>query len=158
MAYCPDKEQHESDICYHCGSTEHRIKECQIPRRGGKLLTMESLKRIIIYDPFPGRLWTYATCFVCNYQGHLSGACPKNPHGLYPNGGGCRYCKSNQHLAKDCSLIQQNPMKTKLSKDTSDPGISVSAEDDDVHITLNKMHQRHDIRRSRIDRAKIVKF
>lgn len=26
----------------------------------------------------------FASCFICNEQGHLSKNCPKNTHGIYP--------------------------------------------------------------------------
>lgn len=34
--------------------------------------------------------------------GHLAKACPDNPRGLYPKGGGCRFCGSVEHLKSDC--------------------------------------------------------
>ena len=32
---------------------------------------------------------TYATCFICGEQGHLSSQCSQNEKGLYPKGGCC---------------------------------------------------------------------
>jgi hypothetical protein len=45
---------------------------------------------------------TYATCFICKQQGHLSSRCPKSSHGLYPNGGCCHVCNSKDHRYRDC--------------------------------------------------------
>lgn len=39
---------------------------------------------------------------MCKQKGHLSSHCKDNKLGIYPKGGGCRFCGSNQHLARDC--------------------------------------------------------
>ncbi|RKO99277.1 hypothetical protein CXG81DRAFT_2345, partial [Caulochytrium protostelioides] len=70
-------------MCYKCGSLAHSVHQCKKPTDQN--------------NPYP-----YAECFVCGLRGHLASKCPKNPRGLYPNGGGCRYCASTQHLARDC--------------------------------------------------------
>ncbi|RKO92257.1 hypothetical protein BDK51DRAFT_18584, partial [Blyttiomyces helicus] len=75
-------------ICYKCGSGEHRSAQCR--------------KKVHPDNPYP-----FAQCFVCNQQGHLAGACPQNDKGLYPQGGGCRFCGSVRHLARDCKPAQQ---------------------------------------------------
>ena len=38
---------------------------------------------------------------TCNIQ-LLIQACPDNPKGLYPKGGGCVFCGSVEHLKRDC--------------------------------------------------------
>ncbi|KXN69704.1 hypothetical protein CONCODRAFT_40306, partial [Conidiobolus coronatus NRRL 28638] len=80
-------------ICYHCGSTQHSIKNCKHPNKKD--------------HPFK-----FASCFVCQGEGHLASQCPENDKGLYPNGGSCKYCKSVQHLAKDC---KPNQLQGKLN-------------------------------------------
>ncbi len=72
----------ERTICYNCGSKEHTLKACREPRREAAL--------------------TFASCFICKQQGHISNQCPQNTRGIYPRGGGCRFCGSNKHLARDC--------------------------------------------------------
>lgn len=72
--------------CYNCGSWDHTLKDCSQPR--------EDVLR-------------FAECFVCGEPGHLSGQCAKNERGIYPRGGGCRFCGSKQHLAKDCRPTRQ---------------------------------------------------
>lgn len=32
---CPKNKQH-ANICYNCGTTEHRLKDCKRPRKGSK--------------------------------------------------------------------------------------------------------------------------
>ena len=44
----------------------------------------------------------YATCFICNEQGHLSKDCPQNEKGIYPYGGSCYFCGSKMHKKADC--------------------------------------------------------
>lgn len=83
VKYCPAGTE---SICYNCGSHEHTLKMCREPRTRGL--------------PF-------ASCFICKGQGHLAGQCPKNDKGIYPRGGGCRFCGSNQHLARDCRPTRQ---------------------------------------------------
>ncbi|KAI8912821.1 hypothetical protein EDD86DRAFT_180716, partial [Gorgonomyces haynaldii] len=78
---CPKNP--EGQLCYRCGSTEHAVDKCKV--RADKK------------NPFP-----FAKCFLCKQQGHLVGSCPENERGLYPNGGGCRFCGSVRHFAKDC--------------------------------------------------------
>jgi len=94
LAECPEanatvalperKETAHAVVCYKCGSPDHTAKQCA-KRDGG---------------------FAFAVCFVCKEQGHLSGQCPKNEHGLYPNGGGCKYCGSVNHYARDCRPTQ----------------------------------------------------
>lgn len=79
---------------------------------------------------FPGNKYQFATCFVCKETGHLSGQCPKNEKGLYPNGGACRFCGKVDHLAKDCKLTKQVVGTIAVGKIDLDQG----ADDDDFHI------------------------
>eukprot|EP00587_Corethron_hystrix_P011100 CAMPEP_0113320726 /NCGR_PEP_ID=MMETSP0010_2-20120614/14447_1 /TAXON_ID=216773 ORGANISM="Corethron hystrix, Strain 308" /NCGR_SAMPLE_ID=MMETSP0010_2 /ASSEMBLY_ACC=CAM_ASM_000155 /LENGTH=205 /DNA_ID=CAMNT_0000178621 /DNA_START=117 /DNA_END=734 /DNA_ORIENTATION=- /assembly_acc=CAM_ASM_000155 len=81
-------------ICYHCGSSEHRLGDCNKYKR----------KRQHGNDvPLP-----YATCFLCSGSGHLASACPSNTgRGIYVNGGACRGCGGVDHLFKDCPMSTQ---------------------------------------------------
>jgi len=60
---------------------------------------------------------------VCGQKGHLAKACPDNPKGLYPKGGGCRFCGSVEHLKSEC------PRK--------------AVKDAKIHVTA-KMHSHRD--------------
>jgi len=81
---CPLKEEGDVDnLCFKCGSDEHTVHECTVTTQDGA------------QHPF-------AKCFICKQTGHLSGACPDNPRGLYPDGGGCKFCGSVEHYRRDC--------------------------------------------------------
>lgn len=95
------------NICYKCGSTEHRIQTCPKlkafrPVGGAKKNTK------IDFGKF-GEL-PYANCYVCNKSGHLASHCPESTKGLYPQGGSCRECGSVYHFVSDC------PEKEKAKK------------------------------------------
>jgi zinc finger CCHC domain-containing protein 9 len=89
---CPNAKEKGVGMCYNCGSNEHNAKDCK-----------KAIKS--------GNEFIYAKCFICNEQGHLSGQCPKNEKGLYPNGGSCRFCNQVTHLAKNCTLKDKGKKK-----------------------------------------------
>lgn len=80
----------------------------------------------------------FATCFVCLGTGHLSAACPKNPRGVYVNGGACKICHSVAHRAKDCPT--QRPEEAPI-KGKGRPGLvlgtgeGAGADEDDFMVT-----------------------
>jgi zinc finger CCHC domain-containing protein 9 len=127
---CP-KESNSS--CYRCGSSDHSLSRCPIPTDPE--------------NPTP-----LASCFVCSKSGHLSKDCPSNDKGLYPHGGGCKFCGSVRHLAQHC-----NPSKdTQVYKTIGKLDLEQGADDDDVFIALENM-QSLPLMKSRI-RKKIVSF
>lgn len=86
---------------------------------------------------------------MCNQTGHLSGACPKNENGLYPNGGGCKFCQSKLHLAKDCKPVQQGQENITLGL----MDLKQGGDDDDVFVALQKMSQEE--QRKRMEKDKL---
>jgi zinc finger CCHC domain-containing protein 9 len=60
----------------------------------------------------------------------LSGQCPKNERGLYPNGGSCAICQQVDHYAKDCPVTKEQAGTTAVGMINLDQG----ADDDDYHI------------------------
>jgi hypothetical protein len=112
-----------SNICFNCGSAEHRLRDCREPRVNGGA--------------------TYATCFVCNQTGHLSSRCPQSTTGVYPRGGCCKVCKSVEHLARDCPVgnisvdgssgLKKNTKKTFADDDDeADAGVQDNAQGSSV--------------------------
>ncbi|CEP08154.1 hypothetical protein [Parasitella parasitica] len=91
---CPENKEH-ANICYNCGTTEHSLKDYELP---------------------------YAKCYVCNQEGHLSGQCPKNSRGLYPNGGSCAICQQVDHYAKDCPVTKEQAGTTAVGMINLDQG------------------------------------
>ncbi|KAL4227292.1 Zinc finger CCHC domain-containing protein 9 [Mactra antiquata] len=89
MADCPEikNDVEQGEVCYKCGSTEHRSLNCKVKLPNGEL-------------PF-------AKCFICQGIGHLSKKCPNNPRGIYPDGGCCNECGSVEHLRRDCPEFQR---------------------------------------------------
>lgn len=90
LAECPlnagkNNDVVSGDICYCCGSCEHRLFQCSKYQASGRKSAL----------PF-------AKCFICNQKGHLTRSCSQNTKGAYPNGGNCRFCGSIEHLIKDC--------------------------------------------------------
>ena len=97
-------------LCFRCGSLAHSLSMCPVPAKyqsrtevsdkaTGRLdsdeITLLSDERLVEILPF-------ATCFVCQGVGHLSRHCKDNKNGVYPKGGGCRFCGSKWHYLKDC--------------------------------------------------------
>merc|ERR1719295_1095304 len=82
----PSKEASTKDQagnhCFKCGSKDHTSRDCKSKRKGADA-------------------YAFATCFICKETGHLAKSCPDNPRGLYPKGGGCRFCGSVEHLKAD---------------------------------------------------------
>ncbi|KAJ2333115.1 hypothetical protein GGI00_002483 [Coemansia sp. RSA 2681] len=120
---CPKAESGTAvDVCYHCGSADHTTKVC----------------------PTPSKTFSFATCFVCGGQGHLSSACQKNEKGLYPNGGGCKYCGSTSHLMKDCKPTKNKDVEATVGTIDAHQG----GDDDDVFVALRRQQvdkERRDI-------------
>jgi len=90
-------------ICYKCGSTEHTLASCPKNTKYGDGDAQQHL-------PF-------ATCFICQEQGHLASSCSQNKHGIFVNGGACKHCGSNRHRGADC------PERAKQKRaDGTEPG------------------------------------
>ncbi|KAJ2395632.1 hypothetical protein GGI23_004228 [Coemansia sp. RSA 2559] len=112
---CPQASNHDVGVCYHCGSEDHTTKSC----------------------PKPGKSFPYATCYVCKERGHLASKCKLNDKGLYPNGGGCKYCGSKLHLMRDCKPAQNNVAGTTVGMVVPSQG----GDDDDVFTALRRQQE-----------------
>lgn len=132
LSNCPMKTNTggNNSICYNCGSNAHALKFCPLPREANL---------------------RYASCFICKEQGHLSSACPSNERGIYPNGGGCRHCGSNKHLARDCRPTATN---SKASEKFNSVAIGTNADADD-DITFSALKSIQDERGERQKKKKL---
>lgn len=108
---CPEVEklQHGIDICFRCGSGEHKISQCRS-------------------KTFPKGKFPFANCFICGESGHLSRDCPENRNGVYPNGGCCLSCGSIYHFKRDCPELKVNKGAGMLSLKTADKCKSLDEE------------------------------
>jgi len=123
LADCPNSEKVKSDAmpsaaghCFKCGSLEHTSKDCK-----------SKLKRENAYR--------FAVCFICKQEGHLAKACPDNPKGLYPNGGGCVFCGSVEHLKRDCPRKMEKDVKQGVKVGLMDIN---GLEDEPTHFAQKK--------------------
>ena len=96
---CPQQKTSKSiskmGNCFKCGSNEHTSKDCESKLKGADA-------------------YRFAECFVCKQTGHLAKACPDNPKGLYPKGGGCRFCGSVEHLKSECPRKAQKDARSEV--------------------------------------------
>eukprot|EP01114_Cavostelium_apophysatum_P017577 TRINITY_DN5260_c0_g1_i1.p1 TRINITY_DN5260_c0_g1~~TRINITY_DN5260_c0_g1_i1.p1 ORF type:complete len:239 (+),score=37.91 TRINITY_DN5260_c0_g1_i1:111-827(+) len=107
---CPDAPGNKT-TCYNCGG-EHRLRDCPEPKEGG-------LK--------------FATCFICSEVGHIASKCPKSDHGIYINGGACRFCQGVDHLARDCPVKVDQAVERKKSRTNH-----LGGDDDDIDRNQNQ--------------------
>lgn len=70
-------------------------------------------------------------CFICKQEGHLAKACPDNPKGLYPKGGGCIFCGSVEHLKRDCPRKKEKDAKNYVTVGTIGGSLEVEPGDGD---------------------------
>lgn len=102
-----------------CNSSAHNLHNCPAA-----------------YDP--ENPTPFATCFVCLGSGHLSAACPKNPRGVYVNGGDCKICHSVAHRAKDCPTQRLEPEQRERGPRNAivlGVGEGAGADEDDFMVT-----------------------
>ncbi|XP_034242175.1 zinc finger CCHC domain-containing protein 9-like [Thrips palmi] len=115
-----------SNICYKCGSTEHTHFQCQVKKN---------------------KEYSFATCFICKEQGHISSQCPDNPRGLYPKGGSCKVCGEVTHLKKDCPQLAKDRTENVVTLDTFSSTSNVESLEDKVNNTkpFNKTPRQNKI-------------
>ncbi|KAJ3376472.1 hypothetical protein HDU92_000322 [Lobulomyces angularis] len=128
--------------CFLCRKVGHSIKDCQLEKNNGKEKNKLVSEKPLAENPYP-----FAQCFICKKQGHISGACPENEHGLYPNGGNCKYCGSVRHLAKDCK-----PDKDAIELGTIDA--TQGGDDDDMSLRLKKIESEKKLKEEKIKKVK----
>lgn len=121
LADCPKTEAVKVEAmptaaghCFKCGSLEHTSKDCK-----------SKLKRENAYR--------FAVCFICKQEGHLAKACPDNPRGLYPNGGGCVFCGSVEHLKRDCPRKAEKDLRQGVKVGMID---GAGLEEEDSHVSV----------------------
>ncbi|XP_059471584.1 zinc finger CCHC domain-containing protein 9-like [Neocloeon triangulifer] len=110
MSECPKLSTGSCDVCFKCGSTEHKSPQCKVAQ---------------------GNDYKFGTCFVCGETGHISRQCPDNPRGLYPQGGGCRVCGDVTHLKKDCPQLAQERQESTVTVPSAKYSTSIEALDED---------------------------
>merc|ERR1711874_661978 len=114
-----------SGLCFKCGALDHTSKECKSKLKGENA-------------------FRFAVCFICKEQGHLAKACPDNPKGLYPKGGGCVFCGSVEHLKRDCVRKVEKDEKSNVWADTIGDNIE-DEPDHSVKKTVKKIKEKKKI-------------
>lgn len=110
-------------LTFRCNSDKHSLSRCPKP--------------VDPENPTP-----FATCFVCLGQGHLSGACPQNPRGVYVNGGACKVCGSVKHRANDCPDDKRpKPEGALTGKLAIGTGHGAGADEDDFMVERRIEHR-----------------
>lgn len=120
-----------STICYKCGSTEHTHFQCQVQKE---------------------KKYSFATCFICKEQGHISSQCPSNPKGVYPKGGSCLNCGAVTHLRKDCPKNEEKKSENTLTLETLSSTSNVES------LGTSEDHPKTAKTSSAPKKAKVVKF
>lgn len=157
----PLQEPERSVTCLRCRETGHSLKECtaNISEEGiENAKNVSSFKKLYCYNcgsdehthkacPAPFSNFSHAICFVCNEKGHLASACAQNAHGVYPDGGGCHFCGSTKHLARNCrpadSAKNGNEIIITAATDSS-----VNPEADDVHDALQRIEHEKESKKA----------
>jgi len=117
MSNCPQMSSGACEVCFKCGSTEHKSPQCKVSK---------------------GEDFKFSTCFVCGESGHISRQCPDNPRGLYPQGGGCRICGDVTHLKRDCPQLNQERKDNAWTLPTAQGSAGVDTLDDVRSNKINK--------------------
>jgi hypothetical protein len=80
-------------FCYNCGESGHSLSKCPKPIENGNphALIVDIPGALCLLAVLSLLMWflcaggtNFASCFICNQQGHLSKNCPENKHGIYP--------------------------------------------------------------------------
>ena len=48
----------------------------------------------------------------------MAKSCPDNPKGMYPKGGGCKFCGSVEHLKSDCTRKAEKDKRQEVRLNT----------------------------------------
>ncbi len=105
-------------VCYHCRKPGHFVGECPETKLDVKCFKCGAVDHTSKECKAAKDEFAFAVCFICKGVGHLAKACPDNPKGLYPKGGGCRFCGSVEHLKSDCVRKREKDARQEVRADT----------------------------------------
>lgn len=119
-------------VCFNCRKPGHGVADCPEKTAG------------------MGANIKARVCFICGDKRHRALKCPNNPRGLYPEGGGCKFCGDVTHLYAACP-------KKLGQKESEAKGEVISTFDPFENTELEMFDRKQKIKIS-VKKKKIVKF